>query len=106
MSLSADGIQGELVLAVQITVKPGRGDELLPWITKLKAQVAGEKDTFEYTFARDKPDGDVFVIWERYASVEAWQKHSSSDLLRSWMACELFAKQPEVKFYHGNIGAH
>lgn len=58
----------------QITVKPGKGDELLPWITKLKAQVAGEKDTLEYTFARDKPNGDTFVIWERYTSVEAWRK--------------------------------
>lgn len=46
----------------------------MPWITKLKAQVAGEKDTLEYTFAREKPDGDVFAIWERYASVEAWKK--------------------------------
>lgn len=57
-----------------MTVKPGRGDELLPWITRLKAQVAEEKgQTLEYTWARDAPNGDVFVVWERYASVDAWK---------------------------------
>lgn len=43
---------------------------MLEWIGRLKASVKNEPGTFEYSWAQN---GDVLLIWERYADAAAFE---------------------------------
>lgn len=56
----------------QIQALPGKGDDFLPLIAKLKEYIKdNEPDTLEYSVARDPENPDIFVVWERFTNVDA-----------------------------------
>ncbi|EIM84987.1 uncharacterized protein STEHIDRAFT_158689 [Stereum hirsutum FP-91666 SS1] len=89
-----EDIKGEIVVLAQVSFKTSLSpSELHTWISKMKASASSEPGTLEFSWSRNGPESAYeFVVWERYASKEAFVAHTSSDLFKEIGAADILAK--------------
>ena len=68
-----------IVITAAMRSKPGKEMDLIAAMKELTAAVRqNEPDTLAYTFHRAKNDPSLFMVYEKYKSVEAMKAHMVS----------------------------
>ncbi|EIM81438.1 uncharacterized protein STEHIDRAFT_114887 [Stereum hirsutum FP-91666 SS1] len=86
MTSNPNDIKGEVILFAKVYPKAGTGPQILDWMGKLRAAVANEPGTLEYSWAQN---GDELLIWERYVDAAAFQTHMEGDTFKAYIAADL-----------------
>jgi quinol monooxygenase YgiN len=68
---------GKVSVVATITVKDGRGDELIGAFDGAKDAVAAEAGTEVYVLHRNQADPNIFYVTELYADQESLDAHMS-----------------------------
>ncbi|KIO26943.1 hypothetical protein M407DRAFT_243515 [Tulasnella calospora MUT 4182] len=79
MSSSPDAIDGKIIVHVRMKAKPGRADELLDALLKVKASVESDAEPGGITFRFARFEDEI-LIFEEYESAAALGPHSSTEV--------------------------
>jgi len=80
-----------LTLVAKITAKPNKADELKKELEALLVPVRQEKGCMHYDLHYSVGDEGVFLFHETWLTVDDWNAHMESDLLKAF-----FAKEDEL----------
>jgi quinol monooxygenase YgiN len=68
----------EIALIVHYQALPGKGDQVAGLLAKHTAATRGEAGCLDFVALRGTEDRDSFVLYERYASADAFKAHQAS----------------------------
>ena len=68
----------EVALVVHYQAQPGRGNEVAALLARHTAATRAEPGCHDFVALRSSEDPDAFVLYERYASAEAFEAHQAS----------------------------
>ncbi|KAG8931926.1 hypothetical protein FRC02_001948 [Tulasnella sp. 418] len=100
MSATPSPFEGEIIVHVRITVKPGKGDEMAALfdLVRQSANSDAEPGTLEFRVARY---GDEFLLFEKYVNKEAIAQHSTTEAFATLQkfSPDLRDGEPTVLFF-------
>ena len=68
----------EVALIVHYQAKTGMGDEVAALLARHTAATRAEPGNLDFVALRSSEDPDAFVLYERYASADAFEAHQAS----------------------------
>ena len=68
----------EVAIVVHYQAQPGRGNEVAALLARHTAATRAEPGCRDFVALRSSEDPDSFVLYERYASAEAFEAHQAS----------------------------
>ena len=68
----------EVALIVHYQARPGMGDEVAALLARHTAATRAEPGNLDFVALRGTEDPDSFVLYERYASADAFEAHQAS----------------------------
>ncbi|KAG8948657.1 hypothetical protein FRC04_009421 [Tulasnella sp. 424] len=100
MSSSPDAISGKIIVHVRMKAKPGRADELVQALLKVKGSVESEAEPDGISF-RVAQFEDEILLFEEYQSSAALGPHSSTEVFKELqkVGAECRDGDPQVLFY-------
>ncbi|KAG8910731.1 hypothetical protein FRC01_006163 [Tulasnella sp. 417] len=106
MSSSPDLISGKLIVHVRMKAKPGRADELVNALLKVKASVESDAEPGGISFRLARFEEEI-LIFEEYESAAALGPHSSTEVFNELqkIGAECRDGDPLVLFYSEEVSA-
>ncbi|KLO20587.1 hypothetical protein SCHPADRAFT_897856 [Schizopora paradoxa] len=100
MSQDPSVFSGEIILSATIKGKPGKGDEIAPLLSAIRAQSTSDDEPGCLTY-RTCRFGDVFMVFEKYKDTEAVKVHNALPHFQALVAKapELLLEPPLITFY-------
>jgi quinol monooxygenase YgiN len=68
----------EVAIVVHYQAQPGRGNEVAALLARHTAATRAEPGCLDFVALRSSEDPDAFVLYERYASADAFEAHQAS----------------------------
>ena len=68
----------EVAIVVRYQAMAGRGDEVAALLARHTAATRAEPGNLDFVALRSSEDPDAFVLYERYASADAFEAHQAS----------------------------
>ncbi|KAL5535003.1 hypothetical protein ACEPAF_3094 [Sanghuangporus sanghuang] len=100
MASTADSIPNKIILLAEITVKPGKGDEMQHLMANSYNHSNSDDEPGCLTF-RCARYGDTFVVFEEYADKAALAKHFETEPFKAFSAAvpEIVVGKPNITYF-------